>query len=242
MYQELLKQKIDLSLRRPFKSETNKKIRRLNDLDYIYGGLALDGTDLSRKEVEGMMEGEIPRNASLKECVFVKNYLSVLDLMRNSLAMKTSLDGRLLLKLHSMLTGDREGFRRSTPTVVDFKHVPPHHSEIESQLGRLFQAAYKTGANEIRSAARIHCGIMDIYPFERYSEVMARMAMNYYLEERGFYPVALGYNRREYIKTVTECLKDKDVTIFFWGLERAEFNKQDLVRQIVEEDEEKEDI
>lgn len=238
MYQELLKQKIDLSLRRPFKNETNLKIKRINELDYIYGGLTLDGTDLSRQEVEGMMEGVIPGTASLKECVFIKNYLNALELIRNSLSMKNSLDTRLLLKLHGALTGSGSGFRRSTPTVVDFRHVPPHHSEIEERLGKLFQAAYKTGANEIRSAARIHCGIMDIYPFERYSEAMARMAMNYYLEERGFYPVALGYNRREYIKTVTECLKDKDITIFFWGLERAEFNKQDLIRQIVEEDEE----
>lgn len=237
MYQQLLKQKIDLSLRRPFKNETNLKIKRLNELDYIYGGLALDGTDLTRQEAEGMMEGVIPKTASLKECVYIKNYMNVLELIRNSLALKNSLDKRLLLKLHSTLTGSSAGFRKSTPTVVDFKHVPPHHSEVEERINKLFQAAYKTGANEIRSAARIHCGIMEIYPFERYSEAMARMAMNYYLEERGFYPVALGYNRREYIKTVTECLKDKDITIFFWGLERAEFNKQELIWQIVEEGE-----
>ena len=66
MYQQLLKQKIDLSLRRPFKNETNLKIKRLNELDYIYGGLALDGTDLTRQEAEGMMEGVIPKTASLK--------------------------------------------------------------------------------------------------------------------------------------------------------------------------------
>ena len=237
MYQELVKQKIDLSLRKPFKQETNMKIKKLNERDYIYGTMLLDGTNLSRQEIEGMMEGEIPRTASLKDCVFIKNYLNALEFMRDALAMKTTLDKRMLLKLHALLVGEMTGFRRSNSTIGEFRHVPPNHTEIESKLSQLLQRAYKTGANEIRSAARIHCGIIDIYPFEKHSEVIARMAMNYYLEEKGFLPVALGYNRQEYIKTVTECLKDQDVTIFFWGLERAEYNKQDLVRQIVESDE-----
>ncbi len=49
--------------------------------------------------------------------------------------------------------------------------------------------------------------------------------MNYYLEEKGFLPVRLGIIAEEYSKTMIECLKDKDDTIFFWGLERAEYNK-----------------
>lgn len=240
MYQELLKQKVDLGLRKPFKRETVRKLKKLNELDYIYGGLYLDGTDLSRKEVEGMMEGDIPRTASLRECVFIKNYLNTLELMRDSLALKNSLDKRLLLKFHSALTGSNSAFRKSNPTVVDFKYVPPHASELESRLSQLLQEAYKYGANEIRSASRIHCGIMALYPFEEYSEVIARLAMNYYLEEKGFFPVMLGYNRKEYIMTVTECLKDRDDILFFWGLERAVYNKMAQVLQIVENDAEEE--
>ena len=49
--------------------------------------------------------------------------------------------------------------------------------------------------------------------------------------------MALGYNREEYRKTMTECLKDNDDAIFFWGLERAEYNKMIQVLQIVEHDE-----
>ena len=37
---------------------------------------------------------------------------------------------------------------------------------------------------------------------------------------------------------MTECLKDNDDAIFFWGLERAEYNKMVQVLQIVEHDEE----
>ena len=53
-------------------------------------------------------------------------------------------------------------------------------------------------------------------------------------------PVALGYNRHEYLKTMIECLKDKDDILFFWGLERAEYNKMAQILQIVENDSEEE--
>lgn len=238
MYQELLKQKVELGLRKPFKGETAARIKRLNELDYIYGAMSLDGIDYSRRDIEGMMEGEMPGTASLKECVFVKNYLNTLEMMRDCLELKCSLDKRLLLKFHESLTGVPSEFRKNTLTLMDFKHVPPHHSEVEKRLSQLLQSTYQNASNEIRSASRIHCGIIELHPFAEYSEVMARLAMNYFLEEKGFLPVALGYNRSEYVKTMIECLKDKDDALFFWGLERAEYNKQVQVLQIVQMDEE----
>lgn len=237
MYKELVKQKIDLGLRKPFRPETNQKLKRLNEMDYIYGSLDLDGTDLTKEEVAGMMEGQIPGDASLRECVFVRNYMNTLELMRDCLALKNSLDKKLLFKFYTTLTGKKAQFRKNEPVVSDFKYVPPHHADIENGLSRLLRDSYHIGANEIRRAAALHCGIIRLYPFEDYNETMARLAMNYYLEEKGFLPVALGYNRREYIKTMIECLKDQDDTIFFWGLERAEYNKMIQVLQIVENDE-----
>lgn len=238
MYQELLKQKVDLGLRKPFKGKSAVKIKQLNELDYIYGAMSLDGIEFSRREIEGMMEGEMPVTASLKECVFVKNYLNTLEMMRDCLELKCSLDKRLLLKFHGTLTGEVSALRKNTLTLMDFKHVPPHHSEVEMRLNHLLQDAYKNCSNEIRSASRIHCGILELHPFEEYSEVMARLAMNYFLEEKGFLPVALGYNRKEYVMTMVECLKDQDDALFFWGLERAEYNKQVQVLQILQMEEE----
>ncbi len=60
MYKELVKLKIDLGLRKPFRRETSRTLKRLNEMDYIYGSMDLDGTELSKKDVEGIMEGDIP--------------------------------------------------------------------------------------------------------------------------------------------------------------------------------------
>lgn len=232
MYQELLKMKFDLGFSRPFKKETAQILKKLDETDHIYGNLSLEGTELSRKDIEGMIEGEIPRTASLKECIFVKNYLTALEVMRDNLALRNSLDKRLLLKFYNILTGQAEIFRKSGPVDLEFRHVPPHHSEVESRLSTLLQSAYKDRSNEIRSASRIHCGILDIRPFEKCNGIMARFAMNYYLEEKGFLPVALRYNQDEYTKTMIQCLRDRDDALFFWGLERAEYNKLVQVLQI----------
>ena len=234
MYQELQRKKLDLQMRKPYKLETAVAIRELDQLDHICNALILDGSDFSRAEIQNMIDGEIPKTASLKECLFVKNYLGLIDVIQDSLSLKSSLDVKLLKKFHSEITGQQSELRRSNRAVAEFRHVPPNHSMIEEKLNQLFQMVYKSDANEIRNASLIHYGILSIYPFEEYSEVMARVAMNYYLQEKGFLPVALGYNHKEYVSTMIECLRDNNDALFFWGLERAEYNKLTQVMQIVE--------
>jgi len=166
--------------------------------------------------------------------MFVKNFLNLLDVVQDSLSIKSSLDIKLLKKFHSVLIGQASELRRSNQVIAEFKHVPPNHSMIEEKLNQLFHAVYESDTNVIRNAALVHYGILSIYPFEEYSEVMARVAMNYYLQEKGFLPVALGYNYKEYVSTMIECLSDNNDALFFWGLERAEYNKLTQVMQIIE--------
>ncbi len=238
MYQELQRRKVDLQLRRPYSRQVNEQLKRLDTLDHVCCGMILDGAELSREDIQGMIDGEMPKQASLKQCMTVKNYMELMEVVQDSLDLKCSLDTKLLLKFHDILTGQPSGFRKSNYMAVDFKYVPPHHTEIESKLNILFRNVYKNSTNEIRNAAIIHCGIMAIQPFEEDSGVMARLAMNYYLQEKGYFPVALGYSYDEYMSTMTECLKDDNEALFFWGLERAEFNKLDHVLQIIESEEE----
>lgn len=234
MYQELQRKKIDLQLKKPYDLKTAVALRELNQLDHICNALILNGAEYDREEIRGMIEGEIPKTASVKDCLFVRNYVSLMDVIHDSISLKSSLDAKLLLKFHSILTGHDSEFRRINQAVAELKHVPPNHSEIEDKLNQLFQTVYSSEANELRNASLIHYGILAIYPFEEYSGVMARLAMNYYLQEKGFLPVALGYNYKEYISTMIECLKDNNDALFYWGLERAEYNKMTHVMQIIE--------
>lgn len=238
MYQELQRRKVDLQLRRPYSRQVTEQLRQLDALDYICCGMILDGDELSREDIYGMMEGEMPGQASLKQCMQVRNYMELMDVISDSLALKCSLDTKLLLKFHEVLTGKSGGFRKSNYMDLDFKNVPPHHTEIENKLNVLFRNVYRSSTNEIRNAAAIHCGILAVHPFEEESGVMARIAMNYYLQEKGFFPVALGYSYDEYMSTMTECFRDDNEALFFWGLERAVFNKLDHVLRIIESEEE----
>lgn len=234
MYQELQKRKKDLQMRQPYKRQVAEDIKQLNMLDYICSGMILDGADLTREDIHGMINGEMPKQASLKQCVTVQNYIELMYAIHDSLELKSSLNTRLLCKFHGILTGNEKGFRKSNYLAVDFKYVPPHSSEIEKKLNQLFRDVYKDNTNEIRNAAMIHCGILAIYPFEEGNGMIARLAMNYYLQEKGYLPVSLGYNYDEYMSTMIECLRDGNETLFFWGLERAVFNKLIQVLQIIE--------
>lgn len=235
MYQEIKKLKIELQLRQPYERNVVKQIKELNTLDYICSGMILDGAELSREDIRGMINGEMPVQVSLKQCMTVQNYINLMNVIHDSLEIKSSLDIRLLCKFHSILSGSEKGFRKSNYMAVDLKYVPPHSSEIEARLNQLFRDVYEDDTNEIRNAAMIHCGILSVYPFEEDSGVIARLAMNYYLQEKGYLPVQLGYNYDEYMSTVIQCLKDGNETLFFWGLERAEFNKMTQVLQIIED-------
>ncbi len=234
MYQEIERKKVDLQRRKPYDINTAVVLRELDQLDHICNALILNGSDFSREEIRGMIDGEMPKKASLKDCLFVRNYVELMDVIQNSISMSCNLDSKLLLKFQNILTGSESGFRRINQAVAELKHVPPNHSEIEPKLNQLFKNVYEAGGNEIRNAALIHYGIIAIYPFEEYSEIMARVAMNYYLQEKGYLPVALGYNHNEYVKTMVECLKDNNDALFYWGLERAEYNKITQVLQIIE--------
>lgn len=234
MYQELKKLKKELQSRKPYKRQVAEQIKQLNILDYICGGMILEGEDLSREDICGMIDGEMPEYVSLKQCITVQNYVDLMEVIHDSLELRSSLDIGLFCKFHNILTGNEKDFRKSNYVAVDLKYVPPHSTEIESKLNKLFRDVYEGDANEIRNAAMIHYGILAIYPFEKGNGIMARLAMNYYLQEKGYLPVSLGYNYNEYMSTMIECLRDNNETLFFWGLERAEFNKMTQVLQIIE--------
>lgn len=234
MYQELQRIKVDLELRKPFSPQVTHQLKELDTLDYICNAMILDGVPLSRKTISGMMDGDMPREATLENCMFVRTHMGLMDLINTNLEMKSSLDTKLLLKFHNELTGEARGFRTSNFTMTEYKYVPPHSSEVEAKINQLLRTVYRAGGNEIKNASLIHCGILAINPFEEYSGIIARLAMNYYLQEKGFLPVALGYSYEEYTSTMTECFRDDNDAVFYWGLERAQYNKMTQVLQIVE--------
>jgi len=236
MYQEILEKKTVLDQQKPFGAETRNRIARLDEEDGIYMNLMLDGTELSRRDVASMIRGELVTDAPIRGYTFVENYAAGLRLVRDCLALGNCLDERFLLKFHSCLTGKEAGYRQTDVTVKDFSHVPAPHAEIRKRVNRLLREVYQTDEAYLVNAAHLHCGLMEIYPFEEYSEVMAGAAMNYYLEEKGFFPIALGYNRNEYLETVNKCFLEKNEGVFVWGLERAVYNKLEVLLQIIAED------
>lgn len=232
MYQEILKKKKALEWQHPLPPKIRNRISETTRVDMLYGELLLEGTDLLRSDVENMRNGTLIKQASLGEYTFVQQYSQMLDLAKDWLEMGNQVDKKMMLKMHSVLSDKPSQFRRSNPAIERYRYVPVHQSKIEEQLSVLSRDVYRNKRNIIENAAHLHCDIIRIYPFETYTETIARLMMNFYLAEHGLVPVLLGYGYDEYTQTVKGCLQDKNESLFVRGLERAVYNKLDVVLQI----------
>ena len=92
MYQELQRKKKELQLNRPYDLNTAVALRELDQLDHICNAMILDGSEYSRDEIRGIIEGNIPKTASVKDCLFVKNYVELIDAIQDSISIKSNLE------------------------------------------------------------------------------------------------------------------------------------------------------
>lgn len=237
MYQEIVEKKAVLDRRRPFSIEVNKQIHHMNRAEMIFSALKFEGSDLQREDIDKIMDGILIKEASIYDYTFIRNYNKLLSMMDNSLEMGNQLTNDLMLFFYRVFTDDDEGtFRRASAMIDAYRYVPIHPSEIELNLSHLFTKLYRGEGNPFFKAAHLHNYVIMIYPFEKYSELFARFAMNYYLREEGYPSVALGYGREEYMQLLKDLLKKEDHAPICNGLQRAAYNKMKVLLQMTEEE------
>ena len=111
---------------------------------------------------------------------------------------------------------------------------PPYSREVEGQMRLLFTWLYSDPyeTNPLMKAAQLHNRIIEIYPFEENSEEMARFILYYFLLRQGFPPFSLGISEQEYNEMMINYLKNEDSRPFYQVVERAVFNKMEVLMQL----------
>ena len=235
MFQELKKKQILLEKRRPYSSETGDYIRELNMLDWIHSSMRLDGCTLDRFETEKILKGGFVEDANINDHVLIERYCEMICAANDMAEMSYTLNKEMILTFQQKLTGDEGvGYRRENPVLVSLNYNPPHPSEIEEQMALMMNWFYSDDMelNPIRKAVCLHHRLIEIYPFDVYSEANARAAMYYFLMERGFPPFELDMKEQEYNGAVTEYLKRENPEVFYREAERCLFNKMDVLMQL----------
>jgi len=235
MFREIKKKQIILENRKPYKSDVTNYIRELNLIDWVYSSMRMDGSSLTREDVGRILKGEFIIDAAVSDHAAVENYCSAIKYANDILALGSDINNKIILQIHNLLSGGTTlAYRRGNPIVLAFGYNPPHASEVEEQMNLLLIWLYSKEfeTNPLLKAAHLHNRFIEIFPFEENCGAMARFLLEYYLLRNGYPPVALGFSEQEYNGMIIKYLKEDDSQPFYNVLERAMFNKMEILMQL----------
>jgi Fic family protein len=235
MYREIKTKQTILDNRKPYSSETNAYIQEMNLLDWIQSSMRLDGSTLGRAEIRMILNGEYIRDASLTDHVLVERYKELIKSANDMLAMSYTLNKEMILGFHQKLMGDGASrYRTMNPVLVSLNHNPPHPSEIQEQMELLMNWFYSDDMEKtpLMKAVCLHLRLIEIYPFDKYSEAIARSSMYYYLMEKGLCPFEIKMTDQEYNIAVIQYLQREDIEPFYMEAEKSLLNKMEVLVQL----------
>jgi Fic family protein len=190
-----------------------EKRGRIDLLDYVWSDLRLDGSALTREGVASIIHGDLVRTISIAESSEVRCHEKAMNTFRDLLYMQVDIDRASL----QQISGAWEDFfnvdfRKGIPLLPHLDFTPPYHGDVTKLLDELFKyaaSAYDSGSFA-RRAARVHNGLIYIYPFSEHSEMIARAAMQYVLLREGKPIVDIGLSEREYNTMTSESMRSGD--------------------------------
>lgn len=238
MFQNIKKKKLILENRRPYSREVLDYLEKVNYLDWISSAMRLDGSSLNRENIKKLLQGEFIATATIKEHDMVDGYYNAIKIAYDMVHMRQNINKDTIVKLYILISKNQIcRYRETSPVIFTFSYNPPHPSDIEEQMAALIRWINSSDLETlpIQKAVYLHNKFIEIYPFEQECEAMARFLMQYYLLLQGFPPINLLLNETEYNELIISYLKNREIDVFSGAVERAVFNKLDLMMQLTSE-------
>lgn len=180
-------------------------------IDWTVMNLRLSGSSMNEENAAKIAGGEYVLNASLEEHLMVTRLLETLTLMETLADLDEELSVKTLGKFYRALSGGEEPvYRKSTPILFHLGYNPVLPQEIEEELVTLFRKLHSHPVgNALEQAVWVHNEIIRIYPFDEYSELTARAALEYELLYccRRMYPLTL--SETQYNQALSSYLKGR---------------------------------
>lgn len=206
-------------------------------IDFVCSNVILDGSNLSRLEIQNAIEGDLPVTSTLGENQMIENYVDVFDYFKKSLSMNY-LDEHVFLKLYHLLTKEYPSYRNRNRVVAKFGYMPPNSTRVSKLLAKLFNAYFRHASdktdNKLLTAAYLHAEIIKISPFNAANDSIARVAMYYFLMQTGFPPPLLECSDKEYIDSMHTYIHYGKINDFYAILENAMYEKLIKVTKLLD--------
>jgi hypothetical protein len=209
--------------RRPYPEDFRQKASKLNLFDFAYYDLKLNGSNLTAEGVWRIIDGGMVPDAAISDHAAVSRYRALLELFADMIGMEVSLDEKILTRMYAALSDDSAPeYRQGTPTLYHLDYTPPLPEDIRELIRVIFRSldedpamagnygVHSDSKNAVRRAALIHDRIICVYPYENYSEALARAAMQFELLSAGFPVAPLNISETEYNGRVAKALRTGD--------------------------------
>ena len=239
MYKEIFKKIEILNEKAANIKSSQRVISDADRIDWIYSCMKAGGFPLDRSAIVDILEGRMHVEMTLDDYTKIEQYKELFRYVDDTIGMSSRLDQKILVHLNGMIVGRQTLIRKNLPPLRQYSHLPPQPQDVIKELRVLFRDLYEDKKrNVIEKAAWLHNEIIRIYPFDEECEATARAALFYYLKQEGLYPVTLGLSEDEYTQIITDYVNKKDQDAFRRVLERAIYNKVDMLISLLECEEE----
>lgn len=212
IYQKIREKKKKLDNLRPLSKALVSRLREQIIIEWTYNSNAIEGTSLSLKETELIIEhGLTIKGKPLKEHFEAINHKDAIlfleDLVKKG---KFKLNQLLIRQIHQLILKEIDNenagkYREVDVRITGSKFVPPAAVTVPAKM-REFENWLGIAKNKrhlIDYAALAHFYLVDIHPFVDGNGRAARLLMNLILVNEGFPPtVILKTDRRKYYQAL----------------------------------------
>ena len=201
---------------------------------WIYSLFELEGTPVERKIIVDIVDGKIVENAPLDVYRLILNFKDVYSDMRSCAEMDQDADPKILLRWAEMLLEKDVIFRKGSPVIYEWNHIPPVAAESEGETTRLLReyARRRRSGITIRDMGIEYMEILRLYAFDRDTVRVAGLVLMYNLLREGYPLPGLFLSDTEFNKMIDEYVNNADENSFVNLLERSVLNRLDSVLQL----------
>ena len=248
MYSEIQRKRALVESRRPFGERLETFLKETDQVDWIFSCLRLGGSVLTRESVRKILQGELVTDVALSDHLKLHNYVEAMKRLEGMREMQYDLLSTSgMKKLYQAVYDEEPQYRRRDPVIHQWDHLPPHFTELEEQMSLLYSQVddWKEGAelsdgsrsNPLLQACYLHMRLLEVYPFGEETEDLARFALLYEMLCAGFPVTVISMSEQEYNICVMDFLRTGDIRPFYKAMERAVYNKLEVILQITAEEE-----
>jgi Fic family protein len=206
------------------------------EVSWLFHENALEGVVYTSQELELGLENQPIADATFVGALRdVRNHKTALDFCRaEARNKKLKLTLTTLKKLYELLTAGIEGrnaaeWRKDMPLHRSYFHEIAQPAKILVGLQKVFEAtetAEFRNAHAIQRAARLHHGLMQVFPYTDNSGRIGRLFANMILFQAGYLPVIVhATDRQRYYESLRQpeaALRELTMDAIGNGLEHAE--------------------